>query len=339
MSNLTIEETRALYFDINALITSPKSLYRLNHYSGGRFYYSNQKDGSIKYYISVTNMIEKTMPTPYYLVKWISDMGYQKAQEYKNERADYGTFMHIVFSQILIERQFNFDELDDSLKGYLSEISRDEKFCDFWIDDLKKDIIGYCQWIIDYNVEPLMIEQVLSSDDGYAGAVDFLGYIDMESKGYFGEVYKTNCKGGKKGDPKMSKMTKRVLAIVDNKSGRKGFYETHEIQLEAYRRLVKENFPQFKDEEIYIFNYSPRDWRTQPSYHFKDQSNAQSIAKFEHLANIGKMELQNLNREVTEISGMINIDALINGDTSLEDNFLKMTMDDYVKNALKDSER
>jgi hypothetical protein len=48
-----------------------------------------------------------------------------------------------------------------------------------------------------------------------------------------------------------------VLAIFDWKTS-KGFYQSHEIQLEACRRLVEENFPEFEGKIERMFNVAPK---------------------------------------------------------------------------------
>src|SRR5690606_1373581 len=130
-----------------------------------------------------------------------------------------------------------------------------------WITEIKKDILAFAQFMIAKNVKPIAIEIVLfHPEDNYAGAIDIVCEMDEEEKGFFGETY---ASGARKGEPKESKRTIRVNAIVDIKSGRKGFHESHEIQLHAYKEMFQVHFPDVPIHRVY--NWSPKDWRNTPS--------------------------------------------------------------------------
>ena len=159
------------------------------------------------------------------------------------------------------------------------------------------------QFIIDFKVQPLAIEIILSHPDGYAGAIDLVCDLDLEEKGFFGEKY---LSGANKGQPKESKQTRRVRAIVDLKSGRKGFYESSEIQLQAYANMWRYSFEETIDK---VFNWSPKDFRgTTPTYNFKDQSDSKNLDKLQYLIPLAKIEDDKRSNIVTKIGG--NIDLL-----------------------------
>lgn len=50
-----------------------------------------------------------------------------------------------------------------------------------YAEDLKKDILSFAQFVIDYDVKPLCIEQSLYSSKGYAGMIDLVANIRTTS--------------------------------------------------------------------------------------------------------------------------------------------------------------
>lgn len=173
-------------------------------------------------------------------------------------------------------------------------------------------------------MEPLAIEVSLISQQGYAGTVDLVCDMDWEYKGFFGETYKS---GEQKGKPKETKEKRRIKAIVDFKSGRKGFYEANEIQMEACRRLVVENF---RFEPDMLFNFSPKEWRTTPGYNLKDQTDSLPKGKFEHLVEIAKIEKLMDVRQICIYQGELKF-----GQSPCEDHFKKVDMNDFLRQQKK----
>lgn len=143
---------------------------------------------------------------------------------------------------------------------------------------------------------------MLVHPDGYAGTIDLVCEIDLTEKGIWGEVY---LQGPRKGEPKETLKTRRTIAAVDFKSGRKGFYAEHEIQLESYRSLVKENFPNINIEKIY--NWRPTDWKEKPKYAFKDQSDSIEKEKFEAIIAMAKIELLKKEKIYSDIVGTLTL--------------------------------
>lgn len=333
METLSFDECRALYFNDAVLFTQPFTLYRLQGHAGGRYYYRFKSDldgGDPEFYISVTTMIRQTLPTSPFLIKWIADMGEVEAEKYKFERSVYGTMMHMCFQKLLIEREIDMDDfLPNFIKGYMTNEGVSLAFYDEWIDDIRRAILGFAQFIIDYKIKPILIEGVLAHPDGYAGAVDLVCQMDVEVNGFYGEMYKS---GPRKGEPKETKMLRTINAIVDFKSGMKGFFPEHEIQLEAYRRLVKHNFPHLANEFFRIFNYAPSEWRgTTPNYKLKDQTESDNIEKFDHLVSLAKIEWKKNPRKVLNITGIVRLDD------DIRKNIEEVSFDTLVKRI--DNER
>ncbi len=322
------EQLVPLYFNSDAIVAQPQPIYRLQ-IGGARLYYTFDKEGNPSFYVSVTTLIRDTLPTPFALIKWIASKGVDEAEEEKMERANYGTLMHICIQMLLIDRKFDFDKLPDVVSDYAKKERISIDLALTWCDSLMKDIMAFAQFMLEYNVRPIAIEIMLAHPtDGYAGALDLCCMIDVAQTGYWGEVYKADGKNAKKGDPKESKKTFTFRAIIDFKSGKKGFFEAHEIQLKAYQNLWEAQYPDLKIDRL--FNWAPQDWRGKtPTFKLKDQTNARSQRKLPHLVKIAMIEDEGRERTFTVISGILDIDKGIGG------NITEVTLFDAVRKAEK----
>lgn len=300
LPGLTVEEIIALFFDTNALKEVPYKVWQLNS-KGQRYYYVFDENGVPEFYASVTTVISRTIPKSAFLIKWIGDLGTEESERYKNERAMYGTFMHAQFADLLINRTYDLDGLKAKLKEYIIVNRLPDDFI-YYADDLKKDVLSFAQFIIDYDVRPLAVEIALVHPvHKYAGMIDCP--CTMLEK-----------PGG----------TKRINAIVDFKSGRKGFYEESEIQLHFYKELWNYNFP---DNQIdRVFNFGPKDWRKSPSYNLKDQTDSKSRAKIPAILMLAEIEEAKNDNVFTAISGFVSLDT-----PDLSKNVVSLTLSELVK--------
>lgn len=304
-AGMTVEEMKALFFDSTALIEPNYRVYQLNS-RGHRYYYTCDENGTPTFYPSVTTIISQTVPQSPFLTKWIADMGYDAAEDYKLERAAYGTFMHGEFEELIIARSYDFDKLRDRLSAYMERERLPLSFIEYE-DDFKKDIMAFAQFVKDYDVRPLAVEVALVHKDyGYAGMID----LPCTMRAKIG------------GD-------ERIAAIVDFKSGRKGFYPDHEIQLGMYRELWNSNFP---DKPIQrVFNFSPKDWRKKPTYNLKEQTNSINIQKIPYLLQIAAIEDGKIDKQFTHISGVLNLDG------DLTDNIESLSLSELVKRKTREN--
>lgn len=316
-TGVTVEKLSSMFFDAKALKRQPEPLYRMDS-NNHRYYYRWDKEKPV-FYTSVTTLIKNTLPTSPHLIKWIADMGTEESKEFAQERADYGTFLHIQCGELLINGTYNLNSLSEKLTIFLTKEKLQAK--QGWESDLKKDVLAFAQFMIDYDVKPLAIEICLyHPTGGYAGAIDIVCEMTIEEKGFFGEVY---LSGANKGQPKETKQSKRVRAIVDIKSGRKGFYESSEIQLKAYEAMWNIHFPELPIDKV--FNWSPKDFRGSiPTYNLKDQTDSRSAKKLPYLVELAKIEDEKRNNTVTVISGHID---LLKG---LSDNITEKSFEDLV---------
>jgi len=309
---ITSEELSAVYFD-NKVIKQPEPLYRLD-YKGKRMYY-RFVNGNPEFYTSVTTFLHNQIPTSKYLLDWQREHG----EDEMLERAHYGTFLHSVFETLLITKQFNLDKLPELLKAFT--IKERCEYKEEWVEELKKDTLALAQFIIDYKVKPIAVEIILyHPTDGYAGALDLPCFMEIEDKGFYGEVY---ASGERKGQPKESKQIVQIICIIDLKSGRKGFYESHIAQLAAYREMWNLKYPELPIERI--FNLAPKGWDTKPAYSLKEQTYSKSILKLKQYVENERIDNLDKNWTLTTFEGKIDLTK------GIEQNITSKSLAELVK--------
>ena len=300
LPGMTVEEMKAMFFD-GALIEPPYKVWQLNS-KGHRYYYKYDENGTPEFYPSVTTILSQTMPQSPFLIKWIADKGIDEAERYKAERAAYGTFMHAQFEELIINRVYDLDGLKAKLKDYIDNNKLPADFI-YYADDLKKDVLAFAQFVLDYDVKPLAVEIALVHPVyNYAGMID-LPCTMLEKPGS-GE---------------------RINAIVDFKSGRKGFYEESEIQLHLYKMMWSDNFPDIQIERV--FNFSPKDWRKKPTYNLKDQTDSPNAKKIPYLLDLAAIEDEKRDNTFTAVTGEICLDS----ETDLNNNVTSLTLAELIR--------
>lgn len=305
---MTVEEMKAVYFNADALKEPPYRIYQLN--TDGHRYYYRFVNGEPVFYPSVTTMLKQVMPTSPFLIKWMLENGAEGATEKRDLAAAYGTFMHIQFEQLIINRSYDFDKVPELLKTYIeSENLPDKVFWD-WADKIRKDVLAFAQFVKDWNVKPLAIEiGLVHPQYHYAGCVDMPCVLTDPKKG---DTFR---------------------AIVDFKSGRKGFWEEHELQLHMYKDMWNVNFPDDPIERV--FNFSPKDWRKdKPTYNFKEQTDSENAAKIPHLLALAAIEDEKRDNTLTVVSGVLNLD-----EGRIADNVQMLSLSELIKSkAAEESE-
>lgn len=295
---LTSEEMKALFFDGNALREPSYRLFQLNS-DNHRYYYRYVGD-DIRFYPSVTTLIKQVLPTSPALIDWMIANGKDGSAEKRDLAAAYGTFMHIQFESLIINRRYDFDNVPNLLSEYLAKENLPEKVFDEWLTKVRKDVLAFAQFVKDWNVRPLAIEIGLCSESGFAGCVDL-------------PCQMTDPKSGDD-----------FRAIVDFKSGRKGFWDEHEIQLHLYKMMWNENFPDCPIERV--FNFAPKDWRKSPTYNLKEQTESKNAAKIPHLLALVGLMYAEKEDSLTIISGVLDLDG-----GKIEDNFKTMALADVIR--------
>lgn len=324
---LSIEEVKALYSSDKLILTPSYKLYRLN---GGdvRFYYTiDPTTKEPEFYTSWTSLISANLPPNEYLIKWRIEMGEQAARAYMMERASYGTFMHGQLEKFMIEREYDLDLLYDRLLEW--EISKSgHPNARNWYWEMRKDILSFVQFAADVDLEPFAIEIAIASpSSGAAGSLDLVCKMNIEEKGFWGETYKS---GENKGEPKETKQTNRIRAIVDFKSGKHGFYDGHIIQLHGYRKTWNENFPDVQIDRV--FNWAPNEWRDNPGYKLEEQTDKWQGKLLEPLIEQNKIRVEYGNikpKDVMKIGGMAKFGTDVVGIYS------KQNIIDFIKEKQK----
>lgn len=298
---MTVEEMRSLYFDANALHEPAYRVFQLNS-DGHRYYYRFNEAGEPEFYPSVTTLLKQVMPTPPALLDWMMANGKEGAVEKRDLAAAYGTFMHIQFETLIINRRYDFDNVPALLLDYMEQENLPEKVFSEWCVKIRKDVLAFAQFVRDYNVVPLAVEiGLVHPEFHYAGCVDM-------------PCVMTEPKTGKK-----------FTAIVDFKSGRKGFFEEHELQLHLYREMWNVNFPDVPVERV--FNFSPKDWRgPKPTYNLKDQTESVNAKKLPYLLALASIEDEKRDNTLTIVRGQLDLD---NG--KIADNILTLSLAELIK--------
>lgn len=294
---MTVQEIKPAF----ALIQAPYRVWQLNS-SGHRYYYRLDEQGNPEFFPSVTTILSQTMPKSKHLFDWILSKGIDEAERYKEERADYGTFMHGEYAKLIVARTYDFDDLKKSLKKYMVQKRLPDDFI-YHTDELKKDILAVAQFIVDYDVRPLAVEIALVHPyHKYAGMID----LPCSMLVHIGRKERHN-------------------AIIDFKSGKKGFFEEAEIQLHMYMDLWNVTFPEHLVDAV--FNFAPKDWRKRPSYHLKDQTLSPNRHKIPGILHIASIEDGKKDNTFTAISGVIDLDK----NNRLTDNVVSLTLSELVK--------
>ncbi len=297
---MTVEEIRAVYFNADALKEPAYRVFQLNS-DGHRYYYRFNESGEPEFFPSVTTLLKQVMPTPAALLDWMIANGKDGATEKRDLAAAYGTFMHIQFETLVINRRYDFDSVPAVLLGYMERENLPEKVFSEWLPKIRKDVLAFAQFVRDYNVKPLAIEiGLVHPEYHYAGCIDLPCIMT---------------------DPKTGK---QFTAIVDFKSGRKGFYEEHELQLHLYREMWNVNYPEIPVARV--FNFSPKDWRTKPTYNLKDQTDSVNAKKLPYLLALASIEDEKRDNTLTIVRGVLDLD---NG--KIADNILTLSLADLIK--------
>ena len=297
---MTVEEIRAVFFNADALREPPYRVFQLNS-DGHRYYYRFDESGTPEFYPSVTTLLKQVMPMSPGLLDWMIANGKDGAAEKRDLAASYGTFMHIQFETLIINRRYDFDAVPAVLLDYMDRENLPDKFYNENLTKVRKDVLAFAQFVKDYNVKPLAVEIGLVHPEYH-----FAGCIDLP-------CVMTDSKTGQ-----------QFTAIVDFKSGRKGFYEEHELQLHLYREMWNVNFPDVPIARV--FNFAPKDWRTKPTYSLKDQTDSVNARKLPHLLALAAIEDEKRDNTLTIVRGVLDLDK-----GKIADNVLTLSLAELIK--------
>lgn len=251
---------------------------------------------------SVTTILSSTLPIEDWLIRWIARFGYEQAQEKKTQAAHYGTLFSIIASDFLHSGEIDLGTIEARINIY-KHTNNISFATDFWNQKLKEDLYALACFAQDYNFEPLAIEiPLVSAKYRFAGTIDAIGYIKIGS-GANGKILKKD------------KETRKILAIIDWKTGRRGFYRSHEAQLHMYRLLVEENFPDLcSQNELKLYNWAPKEWNTkdEPKYTLKDQTTSKEALRILNYLAIYRVEETSENHNFKVVEGVLRLGNIEN---------------------------
>ena len=216
------------------------ALHRTDKYGDQRFYFD---DETFKFYMSATTFCKRVLPENPYLTEWKQKLGVFEANRIAKISAHYGTVMHKVIERFLEAIGYTPAMVKADIEDYCQEHYLGEM--EGWVKRINKDLLAFAQFAFDKKIDPVHTERWLKHDvnttGGIAGTLDLECYLRFNGK--------------------------RKEALIDLKSGMKGFYDSHVLQLELYKMIVGK-------EDLLIFNWAPKNWKVdkKPTYTFTNQT-------------------------------------------------------------------
>ena len=263
-SESVLEYFKEIQPAIGPTVEGLRAPWKLFRYDRGedRYYFEFPMGGGKRAYLSVTSFCSKSLPAPQ-LANWRGDVGNDFAEMYSAYTAAYGTFMHTQITEIMRTGRGNFEELKEQAFQEAHATGFKQGALE-WQDKIVNDVASFMLFVKERNVEVIAAEIMVKSDKyELAGAVDLVCRMDF-------------AKG-------------RINAIVDLKSGQKGFWDSHRLQLHCYRSLWNEQF-----EEVFpvthVFNWAPQNIRSKTQYKLENQTEHYFSESVEQRMAIAKTE-------------------------------------------------
>lgn len=209
MNDILIEEGQ--YEFLSPTLPRPSSFIRRFSQGFNRFYYTVDPDGIVTLYSSATTLIkdgyaEDTIA----LETWRNRLRAEgkNPETELNYAATRGTIMHILIADYIQGIPINMNSFYAHFEKYHIDVRGAEYTEVFYKDSdwLRKAILAFGQFVIDYNVKPLALELIMKSDKyKVASPVDMLCQMEIDEEGPWGEPLKS---GPNKGQPKIIKRKK-----------------------------------------------------------------------------------------------------------------------------------
>lgn len=248
-----IDNLLFVYANQTVLLQQPRLIRRIDALDS-RYYYTLDGDEAT-FYISTTSFIKKVTPTGSHLIEWFKKNGMQ-ADILRDQSADFGTLMHICFAEYHKDG-YNLNNTAKRVRDYVVSCGHPMALASEWTKKLNKAMLSYAKFCNDYDIEPILIEGMLASEEmGIAGTLDLVAYATIKEK--------VKAKNGEKAHT----INKRILVNIDFKSG--GIHKSAQMQLAINKAIFEENFPHLEIAENW--SWSPKDFQTTPTYTLVNQT-------------------------------------------------------------------
>ena len=296
---LSVEEVAPFFLDDDVAVVMPSyRLFRVDG-SGNRYYYTSDESGQPTFYMSVTSFLSSVMPTSQFLTDWRVRLGKEESEEAARIAACYGTYLHILIGQFMREGVYDHGNTPLALDEYMRYEGIPARYYGPWLEDLESDMLAFAAFAVERKLRPLAIEFPVCHPAGLAGMIDLVGIIEFNRRD--------------------------VVAVIDFKSGRKGFWDSHEAQLHTYRMMWNELFRGTAFEAEMVFNWSPKAWRTAPTYDLKNQTDSVQAANVPHYIQL--FQNQGLR---TPSKKFVSITEPLRFGESLEGKYQVRSLEDFI---------
>ena len=227
-------------------------------YDLGNMRHYRRKNGET--FKSLTTFISAVESTPEILQGWRESMleelgSIEKVDAFVDSTATYGTMGHEALAMIAREGSVDWARLMEWAREALSAQGMTGKTLSLACGTLRDDTATFMQFIHDYKVRILAVELPVWLPDGIATLIDFV--VEKDVMLYV--------------DTPMEKR-KRHVCIINYKTGRKGFFESHALQLEGEKRMFNHVYGPTFGEIHNVYNLAPTNWKDVPAYKIKDQT-------------------------------------------------------------------
>lgn len=254
------QEIKPEYYNPD-IIKRPVPLFRYDALDD-RYYYEFVRGKGLPY-ISVTSLSNQVLPKGRHFEQWLIDMG-PDATTKRRQTAIFGTIFHIQAmapfrNDTVHGKGYNYDWLLETDHLGMTNFQlmfppeyRDE--CMKWHRSFVKGLHAWFRFVQERVTKIVAIEIPLRSKKMKVAAT-----LDIVFEAMFN------------GKPRICNTDiKSFLYTEDGNDDEKNYYSAHEFQLEIQKEIWNENFPDIP--VTHLFNWSPKNWREEPTYTWKNQT-------------------------------------------------------------------
>ncbi len=257
------------FFDKDILGEPKYRLWRFDNLHN-RFYFEFPK-GSNKSisYISVTSLADLVLAKSQFYNRWLSQT--PDARQDMMKKAVYGSAFHIQAMLPLLGTDpihgngYDFDWLnvvDDYGQTNFSKLFPPEyrNECHKWHRSFVKGLLSWFVFVQERIEKVVAIELPLRTRKGIAATLDVVCELRFN-----GKIHKAIID---------VKSLMSVMGEEESDEKDKSYYDSHEFQLETQKYIWNENYGD-KFPVSLLFNWSPKNWKDEPTYTFKNQTSNQ----------------------------------------------------------------